>query len=180
MSLKSNLRTVLRRKRLSLSFERRQEAKERACKKLYLDLEAFNRILSFCPLSEEIDISSLNIQLAEEGRLILPVCESNGALSPYLVSHLKKDIQTNTNTGVCEPIKQRCTEIPLDQLDVILVPGLGFYSDGHRLGFGMGCYDRLLKQISCPTYGVGFREQLLKEKLIVEEHDVALTEVFLF
>jgi 5-formyltetrahydrofolate cyclo-ligase len=63
-------------------------------------------------------------------------------------------------------------------LDVVVVPGLAFTPDGHRLGQGGGHYDRFLTRVrpGCLTIGVCFREQLVAE-LPVEAHDVPLTAV---
>jgi 5-formyltetrahydrofolate cyclo-ligase len=58
-------------------------------------------------------------------------------------------------------------------LDVVIVPGLAFTADGHRLGQGGGHFDRFLPRLddSCVTIGVCFREQLVAE-LPTSGHDV--------
>ncbi len=63
-------------------------------------------------------------------------------------------------------------------VDVVVVPGLAFTTDGHRIGQGGGWYDRFLAGIGpdTVTIGVGFREQLVDE-LPVEPHDVRLHHV---
>jgi 5-formyltetrahydrofolate cyclo-ligase len=65
-----------------------------------------------------------------------------------------------------------------DEPDVIVVPGVAFTADGHRLGQGGGWYDRFLARVrdECVTIGVGFAPQLV-ERLPVEPHDVALDVV---
>ncbi|HEY4331154.1 MAG TPA: 5-formyltetrahydrofolate cyclo-ligase [Ilumatobacteraceae bacterium] len=57
-------------------------------------------------------------------------------------------------------------------LDVVIVPGLAFATDGHRLGQGGGYYDRFLPRLrrACLTIGVCFREQLV-DAVPVEDHD---------
>lgn len=62
--------------------------------------------------------------------------------------------------------------------DVVVVPGLAFTADGHRLGQGGGWYDRFLTGLrpDCTTIGVCFAEQIL-ETLPVEVHDVAVNRV---
>jgi 5-formyltetrahydrofolate cyclo-ligase len=63
-------------------------------------------------------------------------------------------------------------------VDVVVVPGLAFTADGHRIGQGGGWYDRFLAGIrpDAVTVGVAFREQLVDE-LPVEPHDVRLHHV---
>lgn len=180
MLLKKDLREFLKKKRLSLSSLRRVEARESAFKELNSHLKLFKTILSFFSLPKEIDLYPLNKQLAKEGRLALLLSEKNEEVAPYLVHDLKKDLEINAKTGVSEPLKARCSKLSLDQLGVVLVPGLGFDRRHHRLGYGIGCYDRLLKQVGCPTYGIGFKEQFLTDGIPIEKHDVALKEVFLF
>ena len=63
-------------------------------------------------------------------------------------------------------------------VDVVVVPGLAFTVDGHRLGQGGGWYDRFLARVDdrCVTIGVCFAEQLLAD-LPREQHDVVLDRV---
>jgi 5-formyltetrahydrofolate cyclo-ligase len=60
-------------------------------------------------------------------------------------------------------------------LDVVVVPGLAFTSDGRRLGQGGGHCDRFLPRLrpTCRTVGAAFAEQLLDD-LPTEPHDVRL------
>ena len=60
-------------------------------------------------------------------------------------------------------------------LDVVVVPGLAFSVDGHRLGQGGGHFDRFLPRVSpsCLKVGVAFREQVV-DVIPMESHDVAL------
>ena len=51
---------------------------------------------------------------------------------------------TTTGAGVREPIAGK--PIPVDMIDLVVVPGLGFTPNGHRIGRGMGFYDRFLAQ----------------------------------
>ncbi len=60
-------------------------------------------------------------------------------------------------------------------VDVVVVPGLAFTADGHRLGQGGGWYDRFLADVDhrCVTIGVCFAEPVVSE-LPRESHDVIL------
>ena len=67
----------------------------------------------------------------------------------------------------------------LKDISIALVPGIGFDLQGHRLGYGKGFYDKLLKDTLFLKWGLGFHEQLV-EKLPIETHDVKLDAVYLF
>jgi len=72
--------------------------------------------------------------------------------------------------GVLEPILGPFIE-PQD-LDLIVVPGVGFDCEGRRLGYGKGYYDRFLALTSsnCVSVGLSFDFQL-KNRLPDEQHD---------
>ncbi|HEV7405910.1 MAG TPA: 5-formyltetrahydrofolate cyclo-ligase [Chthoniobacteraceae bacterium] len=71
-----------------------------------------------------------------------------------------------------EPRAGAAGAIGLDEVDVILVPGVAFTRDGRRLGRGGGYYDRLLAALpaSAARLGVCFEMQIL-EDLPDEPHD---------
>ena len=68
--------------------------------------------------------------------------------------------------------------VPIDELDLVIVPGLAFDGRGHRLGHGLGYFDRFLARVSAriPTVGLAFRFQLLKP-LPTAFHDRAVQTV---
>jgi len=80
-----------------------------------------------------------------------------------------------TMTGpVREPVSGK--PIPLDLIDLVIVPGLGFTPTGYRIGRGMGFYDRFLAQpefvgLSC---GLAFEDQVIAD-LPVLDHDMPLS-----
>ena len=76
------------------------------------------------------------------------------------------------HVGVLEPALG-CAEIPLNQLDFVLVPGVAYDRQGRRLGRGKGYYDRLLARIPGHTCGTAFGWQIVTE-VPWEPHDVRL------
>ena len=69
-------------------------------------------------------------------------------------------------------------EIAPRELDLVVVPGVGFSRDGGRMGNGQGYYDRLLEHVreDCPLVGLCYECQLFDE-LIVSAHDVFMDQV---
>ena len=70
----------------------------------------------------------------------------------------------------------------INNIELILVPGLAFDLLGGRLGYGKGFYDRFLEKTKAIKIGVSFQCQIY-EKLPLEKHDIKmnyiLTEKFL-
>ncbi len=70
--------------------------------------------------------------------------------------------------GIPEPVK----EIPLhDPTALVLLPGLAFDPQGHRLGYGGGFYDRFLSLEPHPTVALCFDFQMY-DHLECEDHDI--------
>jgi len=76
--------------------------------------------------------------------------------------------------GILEPKKECIQEVDLGTIDFILAPGVAFDIHGHRIGHGMGYYDRLLQNSQNARHvGLAFELQIVKE-IPVEKHDVAV------
>jgi 5-formyltetrahydrofolate cyclo-ligase len=173
---KEELRAFYKTKRKEISKERRQAAEKALFDTLWPKLSVYRKVMSFCSIHGEIDLSSLNEALASEGRLLLPRIE-NDQIEAYQVSDLNHLVKGPHGNKEPNPEKDH----KVTHLECILVPGIGFDGFHHRLGYGKGHFDRFLKRHPhCPTYGIGFEEQRIKDPLPVESHDIALTHVLFF
>ena len=64
------------------------------------------------------------------------------------------------------------------ELDLIMVPGVGFDRQGGRMGNGQGYYDRLMEQVraDCPLIALCYESQLFDE-ILVAPHDIYMDKV---
>lgn len=62
--------------------------------------------------------------------------------------------------GIWEP-KPDGEEAEEDEIELIIVPGVAFDAQCHRLGRGRGFYDRLLSSLQAPKVGICFDFQLV-------------------
>lgn len=130
-------------------------------------------VLFYSPLPDELDLLPLLQQALVEGKTIgLPrFAPESGGYGAARIGDFARDCVPG-KFGVLEP-SPHCEALPLNVLDLALVPGLGFDASGHRLGRGAGFFDRLLAQVAGTKCGVAFDEQL--DQLIpAEEHDILL------
>ena len=69
-------------------------------------------------------------------------------------------------------------EVAPEDLDIVLVPGVGFDRNGGRMGNGQGYYDRLLERVraDCPLIALCYETQLFDE-ILVAPHDVYMDKV---
>ena len=65
----------------------------------------------------------------------------------------------------------------ISQIELIVVPAVGFDRCGNRVGRGKGYYDRLLATAKAVKIGVGYDFQLIEEGIEVEPHDVGVDVV---
>jgi len=75
--------------------------------------------------------------------------------------------------NVLEPTGTRT--IPFEALEMVVVPGVAFDQNGHRLGYGKGFYDRVLHPGGKRPFLVGLCfEMQIVASLPTEIHDVAM------
>lgn len=74
--------------------------------------------------------------------------------------------------GIAEPVLE-CQNNVLKDKALILMPGLAFDRDKHRIGYGGGYYDRYLETHPChTTVALCYGFQIVDEELPYEEYDV--------
>lgn len=132
-------------------------------------------VMLFLSTPAEIDTASLALKCWQAGKTVVvpKVSWDQRRMLPTEITSLTTGM-TTTGPGVREPVGGK--PIPVDFIDLVIVPGLGFTPTGYRIGRGMGFYDRFLAQsefigLSC---GLAFEEQIV-EQLPVLDHDVPLS-----
>ncbi len=142
---KKALRAVYKEKRKLISKEERSELDKKLCKAI-TELECFRNadiLLSFCPSFLEPDISPVTKEaLRQNKKVAFPLCDVESHTMRFIfVSSL--DELREGSYSIPEPPKDN-GEYLGEPNSVCLVPALAFDSDGYRLGYGGGYYDRFL------------------------------------
>jgi len=158
--LRQRLRTILQ----NITPEERHIRSVRACR-LLCEQPEYSRaevIMVFLSLPQEIDTTPLVIQAWEDRKRVLApkVSWEQRRMIPVEIHSLDQDVVRGPS-GPPEPVEG--VPFPVQYIDLVVVPGLGFDLLGNRLGRGRGFYDRFLAQkdfhgISC---GLAFEEQVL-------------------
>lgn len=132
-------------------------------------------IMLYLSTPTEVDTAPLAIRAWQSGKTVVvpKVTWDQRRMLPVEITSLNTDNMTTTGPGVREPIAG--SPVPLAEIDLVVVPGLGFTATGHRIGRGMGFYDRFLAQndfigVSC---GLAFEEQILADVPVLD-HDIPL------
>lgn len=170
-ALREQMRTVVG----EFTKAQREDAAVEICARLIErpEWKSAQSVLLFAPLPDEPNVRPL-LHSALSGDKLTALPRFNAQTGHYeaaVVSDLAKDF-VEGKFGILEPAPT-CQIADLKRLDLILVPGVAFDWQGHRLGRGKGFYDRLLAGVSGKTCGVAFDQQLVST-LPVEPHDVRL------
>ena len=87
------------------------------------------------------------------------------------VDNLDSDLKPGPR-GVPEPDPDCCRIVPIDCIDIAIIPGVAFDEKGARIGSGKGYYDRLIPKLSITTRKVALAlESQIIQQAPVESHD---------
>ena len=137
---------------------------------------AARTLLLYHPLPDEVDIRPLIAGLySQDLSVLLPKVISDTEMTIHQY-HGEKSLSLGASFGILEPDTARFTDY--SHIDVMIIPGMAFDVEGHRLGRGRGYYDRFLSLMPDYIYKVGvcFPFQMFPV-IPFDRHDVAMDEV---
>ena len=160
---KRALRATMLARRQGLGVDERRAAAEalRDCFRLERPVEVPAVVSGFWPIKDEIDVRPLMTFLHGEGcRLALPVVQGRGERLSFRGWRPGDPLEA----GVFGTLQPSATQETLEP-DALLVPLLACDTEGWRLGYGGGFYDRTLddlrKRRKVTAIGVGFDLQFV-------------------
>ncbi|CAM3518145.1 5-formyltetrahydrofolate cyclo-ligase [Deinococcus saxicola] len=121
------------------------------------------RVLAYRALPGEPDVSGL----AQGFELLAP--RARFRPTPRLTLHPWDTATEMSRFGALQP-PANAPEVSLSDVDAVLLPGLAFDTQGVRLGYGGGFYDRLLPGFGGLTVGV-VQRALIVPRLPADAHD---------
>jgi len=175
--MKETLKSEILEKRKNLSKEEIKEKSSIIKKKLYslAEFKKSKNILFYVSFNNEVDTIGIIKELlnGNSKKIIVPYVEKD---NPILqLSELKNiDELKEGSFGILEPKKIR--KFDAEKVDLVIVPGIAFDKNGHRVGYGYGYYDRFLKNLNVTKIGFAFDFQLVN-KIPNGKHDVAMDVV---
>ncbi len=174
--LKKAARQELRRRLNALQPEAVQKLSLAVCDLLFQQREyrEANTLMIFLSTPHEVDTAPIARHAWSNYKTVVAprVSWEQRRMLPIEIKSLTSDVQTGV-LGIREPADGM--PIPVGEIDLVIVPGLGFDTAGNRLGRGRGFYDRFLSHRDCAavTCGVAFELQVLPE-VPVEDNDICM------
>src|SRR5208283_2568745 len=103
--------------------------------------------------------------IAQAKRVIIPV--TNKMNRRLIFSELKvpeKELEVG-NFGILEPKTEFLRPVPLEEAEIVLVPGVAWDLRCYRIGYGGGYYDRSINSMHnhVLTVGLGYEFQIVRE-----------------
>jgi 5-formyltetrahydrofolate cyclo-ligase len=137
------------------------------------EVEAAGSIFIYVNFRSEVETVELIRQCLARGKEVtVPYTDVKAkALLPIRITDPDKDL----SPGYCsipEPDPDPAAEIPAETIDIVIIPGSVFDTNGGRLGYGGGYYDRFLVNDApqAKRIGLAFEVQVV-EKVPMLFHD---------
>ena len=174
--MKSELRKQVLQEMKALSREQKQFIDQALTERLlqhpfYQEAKVIATYLSF---PHEFQTQGLIEQALKDGKKVLiPKTYPKGRMD-FVVYHPQQLVKTSF--GLLEP-QGDLEVVDASEIDLIHVPGLAFTTEGYRIGYGGGYYDRYLEHSSGHTLSTVYPSQV--QDFIPEKHDIPVQEVLI-
>lgn len=169
--MKNQLKELILAKRNSLSKQEIIEKSKKIVNSL-LHLENYKKsktIMFFVSFNNEVNTHDIIKSEIKNKIVIVPKVEHH-EIEPSVI--IDFDNLITAKFGILEPIETM--KIAYKKIDLVLVPGIVFDKEGHRIGYGFGYYDKFLRKVpKAIKIGLAFDFQIV-DKIPREMHDVSV------
>lgn len=178
---KEQLRKEIFERLIAQDPEERRKKSQLIKEKLFTEeqFKSAHYIMFYVSKKEEVDTSLMIEEALEIGKkVVVPITlVKEKKLVCSLVENPKEDLSPGPY-GIKQPRQGKIRPVPIEKIDLVVVPGIVFDEENNRLGRGEGYYDRFLRTIPThiPKIGLAFSVQVLK-RLPVLSHDVAVSKL---
>ena len=132
-------------------------------------------IATYLSFPHEFQTHELIEQALKDGKKVLiPKTYPKGRMD-FVVYHPQQLVKTSF--GLLEP-QGDLEVVEPSQIDLIHVPGLAFTTEGYRIGYGGGYYDRYLEHFAGHTMSTIYPCQV--QEFNSENHDIPVQEVLIY
>lgn len=137
------------------------------------DFQAAKRCCGYIELGSEVHL--LSFMLSSLKQWSVPYFDS--VRGGYALTTLTQETRLVPGPFGTRQPGDKCIEpVEVSDVDLWLVPGVGFDRQGNRLGYGKGIYDRLLSQISGKKIGITY-DDCLVDHIPCDPHDIKMDYV---
>ena len=168
-NMKNQLKQSVLEKRNSLPKEEILDISNKIKNNLF-NLDSYKKsktIMFFVSFNSEVHTHEMIKAVFKDKTVVIPKVEHH-EIEPSVI--IDFDNLMAGQFGILEPIE--AMKIAYKNIDLVLVPGIVFDKEGHRIGYGFGYYDKFLRKVpKALKIGLCFDFQLV-DKVPREEHDV--------
>ena len=109
-------------------------------------------------------------------KIAVPKCENQSREMDFRLINSYDNLE-KVYLDLQEPIISETISIKKDDIDLQIVPGVIYATNGYRIGFGGGYYDRYLIDFKGDVVSLAFEKQTVQE-VPFEAHDIPVQKIF--
>ncbi len=130
--------------------------------KKFIQLKPKQIVAGYYPIRHEFDITHILRGLSSNHTISLPVVDGSNRVLLFRAWDPHKKLRSSNQFDIPEPAASAKEVLP----DIMFVPCVGLSSNGHRVGYGYGYYDRTINSLRQKGHeflaiGVGYDYQLI-------------------
>lgn len=178
---KKKLREEILQKLHGISKEEK-ERKVKTLKNKLFSLRQFKKakcVMFYVSKHYEVDTHQMiDESMAMGKKVVVPITlKEEKMLTPSELKDRDKEL-IKGHYGIHQPGEGHIRPVSLEEVDLMIVPGLAFDRSGHRLGHGGGYYDRLLEKAppNVFTVGLAFDFQIM-DRLPIHTTDIPIDKI---